>query len=123
MIRKEMKTDLKLVEILKLNDELEQLSRLKLSIVFKAHLSKLKRVTEKFAHDFKKLDEELIRKYGEQEGDNIIVKQDSEKWQDYIKERIELLEDQHEFTYGEIQDADFEGVESELDFPIIYKLF
>lgn len=122
MIRNEKRAELQLIDILQLNDELGELSKIKMSIVFKAHLSKLKRKTEKFAKDFKELDSELIRKYGVVEGDNYIVKKEMESWSDYVNDRKELLTDKHEILFGEIIADDFEGVESELDFPILFGL-
>lgn len=123
MNRKEKSIELSNFEALVLRDELIAVSKLKLQIVFKAHINKIVRDVNQICNDYEKMRVELVNKYGKElEQGRIEVEKDSESYLDFQRELQDLLQDKNVLRYGEIIEDDFMGVETEQNFPVFFKL-
>ena len=123
MNRTEKSIELSNFEALVLRDELNEVAKLKLQIIFKAHINKIVRDVHQLCNDYEKMRVELVEKYGTTKENGLIeVDKDSDSYADFQKEMQELLNDKHVLRYGEIIESDFMGVETDLNFPMFFKL-
>lgn len=129
MTRNQKEIELTNAEALQLQQELIELGRLRLQILFKAHINKIMRDVNRICKDYEKMRTELVMKYGKQhsETETKVIERDAdgnltEEYKSFQSELMLLLSDTNKLSYGEIIESDLAGVESELNFNIFFKL-
>lgn len=116
-------------ELVELEFELSEVIKGIKSFVPKFHINKF---VKNFENDFKLLAEaknEIVKKYGEEKDGQIVVKQfeDEEKkviteaFKSFINDYQELLSQEVEVSYTPIKLEMFKELESEFNFPVLYK--
>ena len=127
----------KLAEILELSQELNGNAKLQgilslsMTMLTKFRLSKLNNELAKEVETYQKINDELIKKYGEERDGNYLIpnylgdSETSEKKQNpnilkYLEELNPILLEEKEIEFSEVKIEDFQDVKNEGYYPIFF---
>ena len=128
-----MKKTLKLVDFFRLKQELEDILKLKLSMVTRFNLVELKKKVDGILSSAELIREELIKKYGEEEketgaytiqysikdkdGNQVI----NPNFFDFNKDWTEIVNEEREIEYTPIKFSLLQSIESEVTAEVIFE--
>ena len=132
-----VKKTFKLAEILELSQELNGNAKLQgilslsMTMLTKFRLSKLNNELAKEVETYQKINDELIKKYGEERDGNYLIpnylgdSETSEKKQNpnilkYLEELNPILLEEKEIEFNEVKIEDFQDVKIEGYYPIFF---